>query len=386
MAVRKSHLIGFNLTVLAGLCLAAFQNCGELRPSDGAVFLQSFTEIRDKQDAAFLKELVGTETMKLWISARELKYELPSVVAAETKSIHELGTKLLASSVGNGPRIVKPSHLQNSVYEFSGTRSLKSELTDDSFTEEKYSFVALIEAPISGRIVSVNGNGFADKEMAISIKDGKIRAVRESSANNIAWKEKALEPGGGPVVVAASFGKAGNSVTFLVNGLKVEELKTTGTALDNDFLFRQMIIGDPTADANFRLAELMVFKKELSAAQLNTLSRHIAKGFGYEGVVYDPTLDGGTKPPEPVDPVFLELKELVKNSCGECHSSYIVSSAAAWVDQGIVIKGDANNSKLYARLTGSDSTAGLNKNMPLTGSAFTPEQLTALKNYINALK
>lgn len=64
---------------------------------------------------------------------------------------------------------------------------------------------------------------------------------------------------------------------------------------------------------------------------------------------------------------FLAANEVLLNNCTGCHI-YHTQTQQELIDDGLVIPGDINNSRLYYRIVGSLGPNGT-KNMPISGAA-----------------
>ena len=77
--------------------------------------------------------------------------------------------------------------------------------------------------------------------------------------------------------------------------------------------------------------------------------------------------------------VFSEARELLYVNCNSCHA-YGSYSEQDFIDQGLVIAADPDNSELYYRMRGSQGALGP-KDMPVTGQ-LTQAELQKIRDWI----
>lgn len=84
-------------------------------------------------------------------------------------------------------------------------------------------------------------------------------------------------------------------------------------------------------------------------------------------------------------PNFLATKNALKNSCFFCHGSWKSYTEQNFIDTGLVVRGNATQSKLYYRNIFANSSAG-SKNMPQGGyPPISTGDLSIMEQWINAL-
>lgn len=79
---------------------------------------------------------------------------------------------------------------------------------------------------------------------------------------------------------------------------------------------------------------------------------------------------------------FIALKTVLQSNCASCHSDFVSYTEEEWVDNGYVIRGDADNSSLYQRLRGSNT--GGPENMP-PDSTLTTDEISVVNAWITGL-
>ena len=85
------------------------------------------------------------------------------------------------------------------------------------------------------------------------------------------------------------------------------------------------------------------------------------------------------------NPNYLEAKAEIKAKCLQCHSAWKRYTSQRFVDEGLVIPGQPENSKLYARNILATKGSGP-KNMPPSGySPISPAGITAMDAWISSL-
>src|SRR5690606_36924920 len=101
--------------------------------------------------------------------------------------------------------------------------------------------------------------------------------------------------------------------------------------------------------------------------------------------------EGGSSGSLPFKAVsYAQFHGVIKNRCFSCHSKDDVGNFAIlkendWQLSPYLVKGDANNSKIYNYIRGADASVGP-KNMPKYSNSPLPKaELEIVKNYINGL-
>jgi len=97
-----------------------------------------------------------------------------------------------------------------------------------------------------------------------------------------------------------------------------------------------------------------------------------------DDVLYGNYVDTGT-------PDFLTAKAAINANCLQCHAAWKTYTSNDFVAANLVVRGDANNSKLYYRNVLATTGPGPH-NMPNSGyPPISTADLGAMANWINAL-
>ena len=388
----KPYFIGGALS-MGLLLILGFQNCGELNPSLSAVAIQSSIESRLRDDRATLDRIMGSDTLKAWISTTDSNVTYDGTAITAVGSVDSTGVSLAPTASTSGPGFVASSGLSARVMDFSGTKNLRSSLSETKLTGSAYSVVAVLEAPLSGRLISIIGNDFGTEELSITVASGKLRVNHVTTSANNSWAAVDLTTTSGPIVIGASFEREPDKMSLQVNGSPVTlSIQTAGAPQNSSDTTRALVLGDSATAATMKLAEVYVFNKALTAGELNTVARFAGERNGFNGVAYDPSLTPPTTTPgTPVtDPNFTKVQPLIVSQCASCHfhSTWGSYTAQKFVDEGYVIKGNALGSKLYYRLMGSEGASGP-KSMPQTTTLSNEELSTFvgdMKTWINSMQ
>ncbi len=97
-----------------------------------------------------------------------------------------------------------------------------------------------------------------------------------------------------------------------------------------------------------------------------------------DDVLYGNFTDTGT-------PDFLTAKASINANCLQCHAAWRTYTSQNFIDANLVVRGDADSSKLYYRNVLAPAGPGP-KNMPSSGyPPISAGDLAAMANWINAL-
>jgi hypothetical protein len=364
--------------VTLSILVLSFQNCGELQPSNSAVQAEASYEMKIRNDKAILARLLVDPKMNVWVSAKEsdtLTQDAAGVSVAKSMLPAKLGMSMQGSP---GPKLSPSAALGNPVFDFSSGSSLAM-LPEESVSSTSYSLIALIEGPSDGRLFSLTSGSALIEELDFSMGSGIAKSMHYTDSGDYSILAKGPVPNS-PTVVALTYGEDPMHFYMQINGVVVtSDIANLGTVAPVASAARQLILGN--TGTSFRLAEVMMFSEELSQKELNTMSRFVAGRWGVAGVYYDPSLDAGGADPGNSDIVPTDIKAII-SKCSGCHAwgNYTVTKLKT---EGLLVPGDAMNSKVYYRLDGSKGT--LPKGMP-QGGALPPGDVTTMENWINSLK
>lgn len=88
------------------------------------------------------------------------------------------------------------------------------------------------------------------------------------------------------------------------------------------------------------------------------------------------------------DPNFQQAYTIIQNRCVSCHSSTIhdawatYQDNAAWLDSGMILRGDPDNSYFIQRII---NAGGASSNMPQGGSALPDAEYQHLRKWIEEI-
>ncbi len=384
----RTKFYSFALVAIGGAALLSYQNCGELRPSNEAVSSQSSYEFRYIRDKQTLDRLKTSPTLKVWISAKESLYQTSGGQASSISSLNNDGVTLTPGSSETGPSIVSSPALGNAVFEFRDNRITKSP-TSSPLIGSAYSMIALVEGPVSGRLITINAGTVGTDERTVSVDGGFLTAKRQRTAGQSEELKTAFDGTlSRATVVAVSFDDAPGRVLVQVDGRVARDtVEKTGDPEGSTSSSRYFTLGG-TGSA-FKVAEVLVINEALSQAELNTVSRYVGERWGLKDIYFDPELFpiGG---PGSTDDLPPAVRTIINNKCANCHSG----AHTAWYNfkaddfkkTGRVVPGNAIVSPVYYRLQVSDAPGDLGaKDMPQGGSISAAES-EAIKNWIQGLK
>ncbi|MNK19503.1 hypothetical protein D3C87_377250 [compost metagenome] len=322
------------VTTLCGIAalVLAFQNCSEFAMDERFIRESSLMESRDALDAASLPRLLQSTNIGFWRKTGSADFNRP------TSLISEGGTLVVALSKNN-----------------------------------------------QGEVLSLGTSTTKTEQMSIEVANGKVRAVRYTTADNYLYMEANVPAVGTSYVVAARFGVQATDAALMINGiLQTAEVKKVGTPLETFFVQRFPAVGVTGGSP----VEAVIYIENLKNTDLNVMSRYIASNQGIPNVLYDPALvnEGAVGPVAPT-PEFLAAKAIIDSKCLSCHNtnekgnlSGLTQSKA--VAMGWVVPKSPATSKMYYRLIGS--AGGGTKNMPMGGS-FSAAEVSAVANWINSI-
>jgi mono/diheme cytochrome c family protein len=334
--VNKKHW----LVLLAGvpLLIGGFQNCSDFALQDDVVYMESLSQMALTLDNKYLTGLLDSSDIAYW------------------------NPEGLGDSIKKNPILGKAGAI-----------------------------VVALDRTSAGKVVSFD-SGTMSEECSIYIADGKIRAIRFSSASSYSYVEAGLPSLGTKMVLAASCGEAAADLTLMVNGITQTTAQVkVGTPVDFSYLSKAVVLGNTAG----KIDEVMVYSAQLNNGQLNVLSRYVAANQQISNVVIDPALltdssSGGSGGATLPSPAFLAAKAVIDAKCLSCHGAGSTNGVfsnlteAAAVSRDLVVKGNPNGSKLYFRLIGSAGATGP-KNMPQGGSISAAE-VQAVANWITGIQ
>lgn len=91
---------------------------------------------------------------------------------------------------------------------------------------------------------------------------------------------------------------------------------------------------------------------------------------------------GGLDPSNPSDALFADAKEVWRVNCTPCHAFNGLSKSEL-ISAGLIVEGDAQNSKIYYRMRSSAAPTGP-KNMPPSGS-LTSGDIQVVADWISSI-
>jgi hypothetical protein len=227
------------------------------------------------------------------------------------------------------------------------------------------SVIAVVRTTSTGAFVSINPFDRMNQAFELSFEGGSAIGRFRSSPSE-GYETALTLPANDAVVVAVSFGSETSQLDLSVDG-KLNTLPTAvGTAVEPFKVGRFISLGSPVAGQSADLKDFYFFDRQLSRSELGAMIQYVAQQNGLLGQIkLDPLLGGGTGGPA-TDPNFAPVQALIESKCVSCHNWHN-AKASTYLSLGLVVKGNAGSSKLYYRLTGSDSGPGP-KNMPQSGS------------------
>lgn len=327
----------------AGLLMVlAFQNCSDFALQDRVLYEQGLFDSRESMDAKLLPQLLNTTTLKKWSKPGQPNFVNSAMMA------------------------------------------------------DQFSVIIAADRTATGKLISV-GSGTVE-EGFVSIVSGKIRAGRAdtSGIGYSEYKETNLPASGSKMVIAASFGTKAGDISLMVNGI-VQQASITKSGTPGDF----SLIAKDVTPAVGQLYEYIAYGGDstysdgkLSNQELNVMSRYIANNNMIENVIFDPSLIDGTGPGggTSVNPKFTLAKAVFDAKCTTCHSptgSYptfnlVGLTESKAINNGWVVKGNPDSSRLYYRLMGSSGSNGP-KTMPQGGS-ISAQDVQIVADWINSIQ
>jgi hypothetical protein len=186
-------------------------------------------------------------------------------------------------------------------------------------------------------------------------------------------------------LVVATFAQDGRAISLSINGSQGFLSESHGLVNPPFVVPRFISVGPMSNGEAVDFKALYLFDRTLSRAEIGVMMRHLIRTYQLNGISPDPIyLPGvpddsntGSALPPPV------VRAILKTNCGACHS-FDSSTVALLKDQGLVLPGDPEGSKLYYRLSGSSGSRGP-KTMPQGSSALSGDDQNAIKSWIQAL-
>lgn len=305
----------------------AFQNCGQIKPSQKALLSQASIEARMSHDKDVMSRLAQMPSLRAWISAAKSKSQVTSGSISSVTSITSDGLTLTSQGFSAGPVSASSNLVGKKAFKFPANSGLGTSITSDTLQASAYTVVALFDGFPAGQIVTI-GNGSADNQgMTLSMANGIVTAIHSSSTGNRSSVSAKVDKANGPIVIAVSFGAEPGDISLMVDGQNIADTSVVGSPASFTNTQRQLVLG-ATATSVLKVAELVLFTEALSADELNTLSRSIAESWGYYGVLYTPpeSPDIGTGPVPSPTPTGVSGSDLYIINCSGCHGALAVSS------------------------------------------------------------
>ena len=126
------------------------------------------------------------------------------------------------------------------------------------------------------------------------------------------------------------------------------------------------------------LKDVLLFTRALSRDEQSAMLLYLAKKNSL-AITLDPALKIPVNTSS--DPNFAPAQNVIQAKCHSCHSAWSGVSANYYFSSGLAVKGQAENSTLYYRLTGSTGSSGP-KTMPTSGS-ISASEADLIKTWIN---
>lgn len=320
-----------------GFLALSFQNCGsDIRPLSQSLTQQSLFEQETQLDKNRLPTLISSKNIQFWS-----KNSVTSI--SKTPLFADMGSIIIA-----------------------------------------------LGKSTQGTVFSLN-SGTNIEEARILIKDGFVTLSHITDEKNFSILSVALPSiDYESYVIAASFGQSPSELSLLINGLpQAGELKKTGTPLNFSYLQKTLSFMDGAGNVK----EIAYYYENLSAADLNVLSRYIATSSTVAGVVFDPSLigDGSAGGSTSAGPSaqFQLAKNIIDGACLGCHNNsnngdFRNLTQDQYIQKGLVVAKSPSTSKVYYRLSGAVG-GGSNANMPKDAAALSADQIKAIADWINSI-
>ena len=264
---------------------------------------------------------------------------------------------------------------------------------------DQWSFVIAADTSATGTLLKINTELPEDpneivEECSVAVVDGKIRATRKHtlSVDYEEYLEVEVPSVGDKMVIAAAFGRNVSEIKLMVNGV-MQSGTIVKSGAPNVFEPMNKVVSSAPTSGN--VYEYVVYaggalfpqKAKLSLEEMNVMSRYIAGNNLIANVVLDPSLiPSGGEVKE--TPEFLAAKAVVDAKCIHCHKAggtmpdLVGLTASKAVTKGIIVKGNAQASKLYYRLKNASGIGP--QNMP-TDAGFSSAETKAVEDWINSL-
>jgi hypothetical protein len=381
MIQSRKNLVGIGFICLTGSLAFLFQNCGSMSPSATAVLNQSTTEVQYSNDQAALLRLLNSTSFQTWISAAQSVSALPAGSAVSAAiSLLPSAMNLSPAASTSGPTMATSSSLSpNSIFNFSAAQNLTTGA--QMFFSNSVSVIMLVEgSSATGKIATINDGTSGSHEFGINLSSGSATFTQQTSSGDGAAVSAGL-PSSQDFIVAVSFGKSSTDINSQLNGSITGTAPTVaGAGDDSIYIPRQLTLGDASVASGFKVAEMMVYSNQLSAPELNTLTRYMAKKWNVPapmGYVPYSISQPATSASDPLPPDVAAIISI----CVGCHVGYHNAWASLEVSDLTqpqwVVPGSASSSAVI-----SETTSG---NMPQGLTPLTSAQISTLTTWINSL-
>lgn len=240
--------------------------------------------------------------------------------------------------------------------------------------------IALVKNDSRGDLVSMNPQDRLNQAFELRLSATEVKTIFRSSPSDDFTISEPL-PARDEVLVAASFDSSAN-IDFSVNGSLVSTPVVTGTPLAPFSTPRIFAVGSSVSGELTNIKELYVFRRKLTRYEMGSMLQLIIANQSISGITLNSALTAGSQG-STLPPLFVAARTVIENKCVSCHAGWSNSRPTTFTSLGLVVARDAENSKLYYRLSNSTGVNGP-KNMPGSGSV-TSQDTQAIKDWIDSL-
>lgn len=302
----------------------------------------------------------------------------------------------------NGPTTTVWGNGLGLQFQAAQNNSLQSSATS-AVLSEKFTLVLVLKATSAGPLLRFAPDPTLETDgasMALTTKGGVTSSHASTSTDKSSLTAEASALGS-VTVWALTFGSAGDAaqMQIYVNGFRYSTATaaTAGTPLPFSYTNRGLRLGAlGGSNADFNVAEILIYKRDLSPRDVYALSKYEGKKWGVSisddisTEIINDSIDTG---PSVVSYETVKSNILLTKGCVSCHSGSSpgggvlldtydnIKNAVNYASQRIAIPGQASSSRLVIASSGAPPT--MPKMNQQYGGYLSTDQVAMLTQWIN---
>jgi hypothetical protein len=299
---------------------------------------------------------------------RNFRPLLSSVIFAVLAALPISGCNLVGEVPGSSTSLSASQILANRLLASPDFVTDNSQITSKTLTA-----FLVVKTSARGTVFSLNPVSPTNQAFQVVFGASDIKASYLTSASDTTEAAKTL-PSAEYAVVGVSFSEDPSLLDLTVNGSLAAAPVFTGMPTTPLQMTRYTEFDSVASN----LKEVLLFKRALTREEHSAMLEYVAAKHKLT-VALDPALKIPSNTSS--DPNFAPAQNIIQAKCLSCHGAWNGVSANYYFSTGLAIKGQAENSQLYYRLTGSSGAQGP-KTMPTSGS-ISASEADLIKTWIN---